>query len=120
MSIESSRPMSASLLIDLIKNRRSYYGLSKDMTVSKDRIQEIVKEALVQVPSSYNSQSNRVVVLFDEDHDKLWDITTEVLKAVVPEDRWEPTGQKMKRFRDAAGTVGLPSCCRVIALNTQT
>ena len=97
--------VSANSILENIKGRRSYYPLSKDLSISKERIQEIVKEAIQHVPSSFNSQTNRVLVLFGAEHDKLWDITTEVLKGVVPEESWKPTGDKMALFKGAAGTV---------------
>jgi len=99
--------VSADILLDQIRNRRTYYSLGKDVPISKDRIQEIVKEALTHVPSSFNSQSNRVVVLFDGEHDKFWGITEEVLRAIVPEANWEHTGQRLAMFKGAAGTVSL-------------
>lgn len=98
-------PVSANSLIELIKNRRSHYPLSKDLPISKERVQEIVNEAMLHVPSSFNSQSNRAVVLFGDAHEKLWDLTTGVLKGIVPEDSWKATGDKMGMFKGAAGTV---------------
>lgn len=95
----------ASQLIELAKNRRTYYPLSKDLSIQPDKIQEIVKTLLQEVPSSFNSQSNRVVVLFGADHEKLWDIATEVLKPIVPAEQWEGTAGKMAMFKGAAGSV---------------
>jgi predicted oxidoreductase (fatty acid repression mutant protein) len=105
----TTTPISSNAVLDLIKVRRTYYPLTKDISLSKERIQEIVKEALLHVPSSFNSQSNRVVVLFGAEHDKLWDITEEVLKTIVPPESFEPTAQKMAMFRGAAGTVSFYS-----------
>lgn len=96
---------SAQQLIELAKNRRSYYPLSKDLSIQPDKIQEIVKALLQEVPSSFNSQSNRVIVLFGADHEKLWDITTEILKPIVPAEQWEGTAGKMGMFKGAAGSV---------------
>lgn len=102
----SSTQISANAVLDLIKNRRTYYPLSKDLgSLTVERINEIVKEALQHVPSSFNSQSNRVVVLFGAEHDKLWDITSATLKAIVPEDAWASTEGRMAMFKGAAGTV---------------
>jgi len=98
-------PISANAVLDLIKVRRSYYPLTKDLPISKERIQEIIKEAILHIPSSFNSQSNRVVVLFGAEHEKLWNITEEVLRTVVPPENFEPTAQKLALFRGAAGTV---------------
>ncbi|KAL2195065.1 Nitroreductase-like protein [Corynascus similis CBS 632.67] len=90
--------------LSLIKARRTYYPLNKTLPIAAERIQTIVSEALQHVPSSFNSQSNRVVVLFGAEHDKLWDITAEILKGIVPAEQWESTGKKMAMFRAAAGT----------------
>lgn len=107
--MSSSSVVSANSVIELIKNRRSNYVLSKNLTVSKERVAEIVKEATLHVPSSFNAQPVRVVVLFGAEHEKLWDITGEVLKAIVPEENWKPTGDKIAMFKGAAGSVSLPS-----------
>ncbi|KAI1648179.1 Nitroreductase [Daldinia loculata] len=98
-------PTKSESFLDLIKNRRTYYALNKELPTSKERIQEIVKQTILEVPSSFNSQSNRVVVLFGADHDKLWDITSEILKTIVPADAWEHTAQRMNGFKAGAGTV---------------
>lgn len=96
---------SAQDLIDLAKQRRSYYPLTKELPIAPARVEEIVKDLLDQIPSSFNSQSNRVVVLFGAEHDKLWDITAEVLKPIVPAEQWEGTAKKMAMFKGAAGSV---------------
>lgn len=88
-----------------IKERRTIYGISKETTVSDDRIQEVVKEAVKYTPSSFNSQSARVVVLFGKEHDRLWDITKESLRKVVPEGQFAPTEEKINSFRSGYGTV---------------
>ncbi|KAK7749474.1 type II nitroreductase [Cytospora paraplurivora] len=97
--------VNASVFIENIKNRRSYYPLSKDLTITPAKVQEIVKELLQHIPSSFNSQTNRAVVLFGADHEKLWDITAEILKAIVPAEQWEATSNKLGLFKGGAGTV---------------
>jgi predicted oxidoreductase (fatty acid repression mutant protein) len=112
----SNTPVSANAVIDLIKVRRSHYPLGKELSISPERINEIVTDAVKHVPSSFNSQTNRVVVLFGAEHDKLWDITEEVLRTVVPPENFEPTAQKMAMFRGAAGTVRCSSSLYPISL----
>ncbi|KAI1753356.1 Nitroreductase-like protein [Xylaria castorea] len=92
-------------LIEAFKARRSFYQLNKELPVPKDKITSIVQENLIQIPSSFNSQSNRVLVLYGAEHDKLWDITSEVLKPLVPADSWEATSKRNAGFKAAAGTV---------------
>ncbi|MNZ89300.1 Nitroreductase family protein [compost metagenome] len=88
-----------------VKNRRSVYAISKDSVISDERIEEIVKEAVLHTPSSFNSQSARVVVLFDKQHDKVWDITKEALRKVVPADSFASTEEKLQMFKNGHGTV---------------
>lgn len=88
-----------------LQDRRSIYPIGKDVNVSDERIQEIVNEAVKHTPSSFNSQSARVVVLLGEQHDKLWNITENTLKAIVPEEQFTPTAEKMAMFRNGYGTV---------------
>ncbi|MGG1664234.1 nitroreductase family protein [Brevibacillus sp. NRS-1366] len=88
-----------------LKDRRSYYGISKESVVSDERIQEVIKEAVKHTPSSFNSQSARVVVLLGEQHDKLWNITKETLRKIVPADSFGPTEDKMNAFGSGYGTV---------------
>lgn len=88
-----------------LKERRSYYGINKEVQVSDERIREIVEFAVKYTPSAFNSQSARLVVLTGEAHDKLWDITTETLRKVVGERDFGGTQQKMDSFKAGYGTV---------------
>ncbi|ANC77380.1 nitroreductase [Fictibacillus phosphorivorans] len=88
-----------------LKERRSYYGISKDVGVSEEKVKEVVEFAVKHTPSAFNSQTARVVVLTGDAHDKLWDITTETLKKIVAEENFEGTRQKLESFQAGFGTV---------------
>jgi predicted oxidoreductase (fatty acid repression mutant protein) len=89
-----------------LKERRSYYGISKEQVISDQRIQEIVEEAVKFTPTSFNSQTSRAVVLLGEHHDKLWNITQDILREVVGnEEQFKSTAEKMNGFRSGYGTV---------------
>ncbi|MFS0637697.1 nitroreductase family protein [Mesobacillus foraminis] len=88
-----------------LKERRSYYGINKEVNVSDERIREIVEFAVKYTPSAFNSQSARLVVLTGEAHEKLWDITTETLRKVVGDGDFEGTQQKMNSFKAGYGTI---------------
>lgn len=92
-------------IFEAIEHRRSIYGIGKEIIVTEKKIQEIVEHAVKYVPSSFNSQSARVVVLFGDQHNKLWDITREILRKIVPEDNFASTNDKMESFRSGYGTV---------------
>lgn len=88
-----------------IENRRSIYGISSEAVVSNERIQEVINHAVKHTPSSFNSQTARVVVLTGESHTKLWNITTETLRKIVPAENFGPTEDKMNAFGSGYGTV---------------
>ncbi|MHC1681505.1 MAG: nitroreductase family protein [Clostridiaceae bacterium] len=88
-----------------VADRRSYYGISKESVVSDERIKEIIEHAVKHTPSSFNSQSARVVLLLGNQHDKLWDITKDALRKIVPADQFSVTEDKINSFKRGYGTV---------------
>lgn len=92
-------------LFEGLKSRRSIYGISKEKVVSNEKVESIVKEAVKYTPSAFNSQSARAVVLLDKQHDRLWDITMEVLRKIVPASDFESTEEKINAFKSGYGTV---------------
>ena len=89
----------------VLKERRSYYGINKDISVSEESIKEIIEFAVKYTPSAFNSQTARLVVLTGDAHNKLWDITTKTLKEVVGNGDFTGTQQKMDSFKAGYGTV---------------
>ncbi|KHE67258.1 nitroreductase family protein [Halobacillus sp. BBL2006] len=88
-----------------VKERRTIYTLSKESPVADERIQEVVEHAVKHTPTAFNSQGARAVVLLNDHHDKLWNMTTETLKEIVPGDKFESTQERMDGFKNAYGTV---------------
>lgn len=99
--------MSASLhaLHDAHKNRRTVYTLNNQLPVAKQSVIDAVEHAILHTPSSFNSQSTRILVLFGEEHQKLWDMCSVQLKAIVGDGDFSATKDKMASFRAAAGTI---------------
>lgn len=89
----------------MIEDRRSYYAINKTSPISDQEIKEIIEHAVKYVPSAFNSQSARVVLLLGENHDKMWEITRETLRKIVPADAFESTEKKMDAFKNGYGTV---------------
>lgn len=88
-----------------VADRRTYYGISKESVVSDERIKELIEHTIKHTPSAFNSQSARVVLLLKNHHDKLWDITKEALRKVVPQDQFSSTEDKINSFKNGYGTV---------------
>lgn len=88
-----------------VADRRSFYGISKEAEVSDEKIKEVINQAVKHTPSAFNSQSARVVLLLGSHHDKLWDITKEALRKIVPADQFSSTEEKINSFHSGYGTV---------------
>lgn len=88
-----------------VKDRRTYYSISKDFVIGDERIREVIQEAVKHTPSAFNSQSARVVVLLNKQHDELWTITLNELKKIVPPENFAPTEEKINSFRNGYGSV---------------
>ncbi|WP_440897851.1 nitroreductase family protein [Amphibacillus sp. Q70] len=88
-----------------VEDRYSTYLISDQKIVPEDRIEEVVQFAVKHTPHAFNSQSGRVVVLFGEHHEKLWEITKAELKKVTPEQNFPNTEAKINGFKAGYGTV---------------
>lgn len=91
---------------EAVKHRRSYYHITNSSPISDSQIKEIIEFAITNVPSAFNSQSTRAVLLLGENHKKFWDLTKETLRIVVPAEAFERTLAKINTSFDCGyGTV---------------
>ena len=98
--------MSLQTLQTIAEKRRSIYALNDNLPISNDAVLNIVEHAILHTPSSFNSQSTRIVVLLGDEHKKLWDMTEELLRKIVNDDeKFTSTAEKMAGFKAGAGTI---------------
>lgn len=65
---------------EALEHRRSYYSIGSESPVQDEEVVHIIRTAVKNVPSAFNSQSTRIVLLLDEEHKRLWDIVKNTLK----------------------------------------
>jgi predicted oxidoreductase (fatty acid repression mutant protein) len=87
-----------------VANRRSVYGLAKESPIHNDRIIEIVNEALKHAPSPFNVRSARCIILFGEEHTKLWQAAYKITEEETP-GAIGILGPKITGYEAAYGTV---------------
>ncbi|KAK4937365.1 hypothetical protein LTR10_021974 [Elasticomyces elasticus] len=96
----------AGSFLEAAKTRRSIYQLAAKSPISDSRVLEIVREALLYCPSTFNTQTTRTVVIFGEEHVKLWDIIINIVQPSMAADVWNGFGKaRFEGFRSAYGTV---------------
>ncbi|KAF1301147.1 MULTISPECIES: nitroreductase family protein [Enterococcus] len=91
--------------LDALKNRRSIYALGRNVSLTETEIEDLVKDVVKQSPTAFNAQSPRVVILFGEAHEKLWELTEAALKPLTPAEAFPNTQQKLAGFKAGLGTV---------------
>lgn len=91
--------------LDHIKQRRTIYAVGKNVPLTPEQIESVIKEAVNHSPSAFNSQTSRIVTLFGESHLQFWNVVRETLRKIVPEAAFEGTNAKINSFAAGYGTV---------------
>src|SRR6187402_2160574 len=91
--------------LDMLVARRTNFALRADAAICNRRIEEVVTVALRHVPSPFNTQTSRIILLLGRDHKKLWDITMEVILPRLEGSQLEASKLKLDNFKRAHGTV---------------
>lgn len=91
---------------EALLHRRSHYALGSEVLVDCKEIQRMVEFALMHVPSAFNSQSSRIVLLLGDAHHRLWEIVKEVLGTMLSGETYLKTERKINHsFSSGYGTL---------------
>ena len=72
------------------------------------KLVHIIRTAVKNVPSAFNSQSTRIVLLLGDEHKKLWDIVKNTLKQRISPEAFAKTEAKIDGcFAAGHGTCAL-------------
>ncbi|MBU0439190.1 nitroreductase family protein [Staphylococcus succinus] len=106
MGLFSKNTSNLTTFQNAIESRRTIYSLDQDISISDNEVESIIEHAIKHVPSSFNSQSTRIVLLLNDNHNKFWDIAKDELKKVMGDDRdFQPTSDKIDNFKHSHGTI---------------
>ncbi|KAJ5619761.1 hypothetical protein N7510_003745 [Penicillium lagena] len=103
--------MTADALVQLAEKRRTIYQLGRNSPVPDSKVEELVNAAILHIPSSFNTQSTRIVVLLNSEHEKVWDFAADafgglVASGAVSEEMFKnQTLPKLQSFKKAYGTI---------------
>lgn len=92
-------------IFKLYANRHSFYDINNILPINQVEIQKIIQSSIALYPSPFNSQSARVIVLFDEQHKKFWDIVLSTLLTTAPKEKENTIRDKIATFAAGAGTI---------------
>lgn len=89
----------------VIKDRRSIYALGNNSEHSIDEIVASIREVQKDVPTAFNSQTTRLVILNGEANTKFWDLILDVQKNVLDQASWDFMSPIMMGAKNGIGTV---------------
>lgn len=92
-------------LKDLLTKRRSHYAIGANTDVTAADVTAALNEVIPQVPSAFNSQATRVVVVSGEKNAQLWDLIKGVQQEVLDEATLNFMTPIMDGAREAVGTI---------------
>ena len=86
--------------------RRTCYDLDGDIPIPESHIEQIIDRLLLTVPSAFNGQSTRIMLLLGAHHNALWKIVKESLRPLLDADQFLKTERKIDiSFAAGYGTV---------------
>lgn len=92
--------------LDLIENRRTIYAIGRRVEQTSEQLTALIQNAIKQSPSSFNSQSSRAVILFNQQHEKFWQLVKEKLRSyAVDEVAATKTDTRIESFKAGFATV---------------
>lgn len=92
--------------LDLINKRRTIYAIGRNVEQTTEHLTDLIQNAIKQSPSSFNSQSSRAVILFNQEHEKFWSFVNDKLKAYAKDEAGAAkTSARINSFAVGAGTV---------------
>ena len=86
--------------LDVVAARRSAYSLDDAIDaagVTEDDVTDALRRVITRVPSAFNMRSVRTVVLFGDDHRRLWREVGGILRARMEGRDFSATEAKMAR-----------------------
>ncbi len=91
--------------IEYLNQRHSVYALSNEEVIPDDDITKLVGSVIEATPSAFNSQTQRVMILFGPRHLEFWKILMNELQNIVPPESFPRTEAKINGFAAARGTI---------------
>lgn len=92
-------------IVDLFSKRHSFYDINNKIQVDDNTIVNIIKKCLELYPSSFNTQSARVLLLLNGEHQRFWSLTENILLESSPQDKADAIKKRILSFAKGYGTI---------------
>lgn len=92
-------------MLEFIQKRRSVYGINDSIPFSDDALQKLLGDIVLDMPTAFNMQNTRMVLLLGQNHKRLWEIVHDALRKVSSGSGFEKTEQKIAGFAAGHGSI---------------
>ncbi|MBG9982794.1 nitroreductase family protein [Aerococcaceae bacterium DSM 111020] len=90
---------------DLIAKRRTTYHIGRNTDVTPEQVTEYLRDIIQWVPTASHSQTSRLVLVFGDKHQALWDEIHDVQSKVLSGDMWDMMSGVIAGAKEGLGTV---------------
>ncbi len=90
---------------DLVAKRHSTYHIGRNTDRTPEEVTEYLRELTQWVPTASHSQTSRLVLVFGDKHEALWDEIHDVQSKVLSDEMWETMGGVIAGAKQGLGTV---------------
>ena len=101
-------------ILDMMSKRHSFYALNNKVSQTKEEITDIIKTLLKLYPSSFNTQSARLLVLYAKEHLKFWQMVESELLKTAPKEKADSIKQRIESFKQGFGTILYFDDCAIV------
>lgn len=88
-------------ILEAIKERRSIYSFGNNDSIDSEKIISLVQDVAKNIPSAFNMQSQRLLLLMGKSHHQFWDIVLNTLKNIVNPEQFKNSENKIKTSFDS-------------------
>ncbi len=92
-------------ILELFAKRHSFYDINDNSPLGEENITNLIRRSVELYPSPFNSQSARVVALYNDNHKKFWALTEKKLLEVSPQEKHAAISDKIAGFAKGFGTI---------------
>lgn len=92
-------------ILELFSKRHSFYDINNIITPDKKYITDVIKKCLELYPSSFNTQSARLMLLLNGEHQRFWNLVEVKLLNNSPKDKAEAIKKRINSFAKGYGTI---------------
>ena len=92
-------------IMEQLAKRHSFYEINNKIALKEEEISDSIKTALKLYPSPFNSQSARLLVLYNKEHQKFWQLVEKELLKSAPKEKAASISERINSFYVGFGTI---------------